>query len=665
MKTTRKRRIRRTKNNASNAKNKNVNAKNTIKNPSIEMSKLEYEQSMMDPRFRAIMSGFNNLPNITRMNENINNYKNDNNNLLNNITKAEELHRLKEEHKRLSEKLQNEKMERLANEKINDTQQKILIANAKKEADDKIDAIRKEYNTIKNDNEIKQIIRDETNKYNKELFDKHKNEMIYEFQQRMNPIKESNEKLKNDMEIMNTKHKQLIEEMNATHQKKMLEMNNNTMNAVNAIENRCNELKNIIDETKNTYESSKQMKQLEHNHRMLEMQQEKNTEIYELQMENINLDHQKQIREDENALNKKIVTLKNDIEVKQQNIDKELIEQHARELLPLQKEIATLKYQDKAAQSVVDTYNKIDVLKNSIAEKGVELFGDIFDPSEIGKKEFLTKIQNQQFEAQKKVCVLENQRKQLEKSKDFANDVANAQYKYNKSKAELDAITSGEIVATNSVEAAQKTLQLNNKTKQLEKLREDLSHLQQGFENTYTLANNDLQQILQDNPSLKRLLQRVNNKKEDDEIDIVDYEKGLVHIDNITKHVESLLPGLYKTYKYTIDDNGHKIFNQNVINFVDYYESHSNEVDNNLMRNNMQKTIDDTREKLQTIEREKNDLQMRCSQKNRQLQLYGNLFNTLTAKINDENPIPFNADVINNSLSETNTTMEDYDIKDD
>ena len=220
MKTTRKRRIRRTKNNASNAKNKNVNAKNTIKNPSIEMSKLEYEQSMMDPRFRAIMSGFNNLPNITRMNENINNYKNDNNNLLNNITKAEELHRLKEEHKRLSEKLHNEKMERLANEKINDTQQKMLIANAKKEADDKIDAIRKEYNTIKNDNEIKQIIRDETNKYNKELFDKHKNEMIYEFQQRMNPIKESNEKLSNEIEIMNTKHKQLIEEMNATHQKK-------------------------------------------------------------------------------------------------------------------------------------------------------------------------------------------------------------------------------------------------------------------------------------------------------------------------------------------------------------------------------------------------------------------------------------------------------------
>ena len=84
------------------------NAKKDVSN----MSRLEYQQAMMDPRFRAAMMGFNNpMPGLNQqMNRELHEKENKNNELTKQITLQADMANLKQKNLELKNQLANDKL---------------------------------------------------------------------------------------------------------------------------------------------------------------------------------------------------------------------------------------------------------------------------------------------------------------------------------------------------------------------------------------------------------------------------------------------------------------------------------------------------------------------------------------------------------------------------
>ena len=234
------------------------------------MSKLEYEQAMMDPRFRAAMTGFNQpLPMNQQLNqrmEDLNKRIGDNNQLTNQISLMSEKANLDKKNAELKAELKN-------------TRQRIIDDNAKLRAEMESERMKREmelmkqqqirdqeYKELKNKvEEQKRIIQDQQLKF-KHKQEKHDKEhqlmmeqMKVQHQQDLEPLKSSINELARKSDLETLQFNAAEEIANATLNKTKAEMKKQLQDEILPLKQSTETAKRELELSKQIHEQDKQL----------------------------------------------------------------------------------------------------------------------------------------------------------------------------------------------------------------------------------------------------------------------------------------------------------------------------------------------------------------------------------------------------------------------
>ena len=207
------------------------------------MSRLEYEQSMMDPRFRAAMAGFG-VGQTPGMNQQINQRIDDldkrlgdNNALTNQIALKEEIFNVQKKNTELKEELKR-KMQEQANEK------------AKFEAEMKQQQLQRDLESQAKEHEYQKQIREKEMafnelKYNTEI---ESNDMKHKLDEQKRRYQEQQTRFDNEQEKLDKEHKLMMAQMEEQHRQ-----------VIEPLKQATEEAKRGLELTKTIYEQHNQL----------------------------------------------------------------------------------------------------------------------------------------------------------------------------------------------------------------------------------------------------------------------------------------------------------------------------------------------------------------------------------------------------------------------
>ena len=412
------------------------------------MSRLEYEQSMMDPRFRAAMMGFNNPVPSNLMSNSIRELETRNNELARKMIEQQEKDKLKKENEALKEQYQKqldeskkalEEQKRKSQEereryKHNETKKQL-------EYDTKMLKIQTEYQNTINDlqsktNEIKR--ESDINKAKvettKKVMDAMKDEMIADIQAANQPL----------INWLNFRADNLTGQLN------ILNAQYSTLGALNDSINKLKEA-----QIKENYEPVIQE---------LKLQRQ--------EIEN-NLKLNKGIFDEIQKQNK----IKTEIAQLNQTVDPQTRDEYNEKIRKQALETNQLKMTEGLASRAHDAYIKTENIRSDIVEKASQVFFDEpFDIKEVGTPEFNERLKRKAVAIQNKQADLSKQLELVNRQIDAERRLEQTKYEHAEKQAQLRAIdgTSEEHLKTIR-EIAEKKQMLKNEIAHYNSLGNELA----------------------------------------------------------------------------------------------------------------------------------------------------------------------------------------------
>ena len=176
------------------------------------MSRLEYEQSMMDPRFRAAMAGFGvgqttgKNKQINQRNDDLNKRLGDNNALTNQIALKEEIFNVQKKNTELKEELKR-KMQEQANDK------------ARFEAEMKQQQLQRDLESQAKEHEYQKQIREKEMAFNELKYNTaiESNDMRHKLDEQKRKYQEQQTRFNNEQEKLDKEHKLMMAQMKEQH----------------------------------------------------------------------------------------------------------------------------------------------------------------------------------------------------------------------------------------------------------------------------------------------------------------------------------------------------------------------------------------------------------------------------------------------------------------
>lgn len=519
------------------------------------MSRLEYEQSMMDPRFRAAMAGFG-VGQTPGMNQQINQQIDDlnkrlgdNNALTNQIALKEEIFNVEKKNTELKEELKR-KIQEQANEKARfeaDLKQQQLQRDLESQAKD--NEYQKQNHEYQKQIQEKEMAFNEL-KYNtaierKEMQDKldEQNRRYQEQQTRFNDEQEKkDEEHKLMMAQMKEQHRQVIEPLiQATEElKRHGELLNAQSNAINDFKDKQ---KQFIEEGLK-YHIGGLTKQLDNQtkdiRRMSGLQQTMNDvqnkiknaqfELTEAQIKAINapliqaLENQKQqlentmrVNGDVNGIAQKIEDLKTDIQVLKQKATPQQIQEHAKDVREMALKAAPLQITKRLAEQTNSSNIAYEKLYSDVVESGARALGEDFKIEEIGTPALNEKLKNKNVKIQQQRAIVAKQHEMINKQLELRKSLENAELEKEIANARLEVVDEHSSSYNNALKiAAKKRVQIENETKKLDEMKKQVEDVQEHHEKMYSDILHKFNSLMEVHPFYKKIAQEVSGQEEPD-----------------------------------------------------------------------------------------------------------------------------------------------------
>ena len=443
------------------------NAKKDVSN----MSRLEYQQAMMDPRFRAAMMGFNNpMPGLNQqMNRELHEKENKNNELTRQITLQADLANQKEKYIKLKEQKQEEGEKQRAeiaklNSDIQIQQMQRKMEIEKEQFMRQVEEIerKQEFNEFKlekdaelrkKEDELKQkenLIEDQKRRHQQEMksqqmqYELNMKEKEKEYQDERIAQEEKITALKTEMDKKDTVHKMTEEKLNREAELYKTELKSTIQPVINKLESQTNANNREID-ISNLIQASE------------ERVADKTKDLLISQFKRLEQEKLDPIQQQNQALQNKIQETKAESDA----IKNIMQANHEKQMLAIEKSS-----QDATAQ----TQREIAEMKNYIQEQQAELTTQLKQQNLESEKKILQSQKNSQdatFQTQREISEMRNEIK-------VNQEVFNQQQKQRDLETEkkiLEQHVNGNVKKKHDKEVQQSKLRTAQLEKQLDKVK--------------------------------------------------------------------------------------------------------------------------------------------------------------------------------------------------
>ena len=581
-----------------------------------KMTRLEYESSMMDPRFRAAMMGFNNAPNNAQqyITHALHEKEVKNNELTNLITKEQELKKAKEEEIRLKDELAKTKSDN--KDKITELEIKLKTEQLQKEKE----IMEKEHQYQTQITEMKAEItrQKQSQEHDQQLFKQEQEIKKMEHEKEMNAITEATEEIKKLREKEELRHQETQSLLNANtdliteniksqyskqtkmyqdiaadlkRKEEILKTQSETLNQfkdaqakyiqesiksnmdpmIRQVESQTQNLKNINDTQQMIFN-----KQQELENKKVQLTEAQVNSIIEPQIRA--LENQKAALErilkqngDVNGLYQKIEDLKTQIVMLKQQATPEQIQEHGQEVRSVSLQMAPLQIQKRLAQDTNERNIEFEKLNSEVVELGAKALGEDFNVREIGTPELNEKLKKRSADIQKETAIIAAQKKELERKISMEEGLENDKIEMAKNQAKLDVMKNHSSQYNQAIyETGKERARIEEENQRLTGLTSQLANLKQTHEDLYAGTVTAFQDFLNKDESkfLLRTAQELTGQENPDPRCLPDLINRLQDIhDNNTELLRNLPPllkfGNLNNTIYTIEQQfaeaGHNI----------------------------------------------------------------------------------------------------------
>lgn len=556
-----------------------------------KMTRLEYEQNLMDPRFRAAMMGFNNPVNsgqMAQVNHALHEKENKNNELTQLLTKQQELTKAKEQEIQLKDELTKTKLNDANRIKELELKAKTEQLQHEKEIQAREHEHEKQITELKNDiAQTKRDYEEEQRRFKQEQelkqtqHDKEMMERKAEHEKDMNAIRKDISKLakKEEMETFQENAAQQIADI--TFKKMKAEMNEELQNTLTPLKEATEQANRSTEMAKTVYEAEKKVKdaiketmisqfkatiepKLEAlNYKRDELQRQlgifneqlkaikdfkdakfklDKTQIQAIsepiiqRMELERQDKEKMLKLNQDIFEqiKKQGNLEIDNALLNQRLDPQLRNEHLEHLKHEKLQTHQLEMINAQAEQAHKAFEEKEAVRSKIITNAAKIFPD-FKVEDIDKPEFTKKMLDKEAEIRKQQAEYSKQLELSERLLNQQRQMAEEALKHEESKARLDATNSkaSQEYISKIQEVSKKRLDMKRETQRYMDLEKELSGVID--ERNAAIENFDkgMMDYLDSHQSVKQEAMKIANKKRGD-------KKGFITPDIFKQAMETV-----------------------------------------------------------------------------------------------------------------------------
>ena len=499
----------------------------THKGP-VAMSRLEYEQSMMDPRFRAVMMGFNNSggnAQAQQVTQALHDKENRNNELMQQIAKQNELNEAKKKELELKRELDMTKLNNKSKLDAIKAENEIKRLQHEREADSDRKAYEEQISALKNELHISKQKHEKKQaelKQNQELA---KTQHELKIQQinaahadEINQLKSQTDELKKSLDIEQTKHDTAMKLGDAVKNEMIASFQASMQPIQHAIEKSTQKLKDVMElrdtQVRMINEIKDGLNKLEQMRVKADAQPVMHALESTLQDMNSKLSLNKEIYDEL----KKQRDVKIQIAQREQVVDDETRQKYDEKIKEQKMKTHELELVNAYAEHAHAALNETEAMRSKIIANGAALFPD-FNPDELNDlAKFKKKLDAREIELRKQLvetsAQLEQSQRLLKRKRDIDELVVQREEAKARANAMLDD-PNGEYMNDVSRTAKLK-LELTHDTQKYNKLTEDLRN-DANEKNKAILDNRHaMVEYLEANPDVKVEAERMANKRQGD-----------------------------------------------------------------------------------------------------------------------------------------------------
>ena len=463
------------------------------------MSKLEYEQSMMDPRFRAAMTGFNQpIPVNQQMNhmiDDINKRIGDNNKLVNQINQINEVNNLKAEKKRLQEQLDDQQRRRQYEDTINKNTEEII-------------------------NKKHELLIAEINKGN---------------QKQLQELLAATNKLNRDTDLTSLLNQHDEKLLNAQQEKMKAEINSIYSPLIQSYEMQSAEIKRKLDEVNQKAEKIKELKNAHAELTKAQIESINAPIIHALQSQKNELENIKRINQTIFDEQQNRARLESDVAVLRQEIDPKQMREHEAQVREERLKTVPVINQKRLLNEVNAIKLDNEKMNRNIIELGVQAFGEDFNPDEIGSDVLTQKIKTSITDLQKKKVNLAAQKETIDVQIRLKKEQEQAERDNQEAQARLEVIKNHSSEYNQSIhESAKAAAMLREETDRLVNINKQLQDMKDSNAEGYMIAVEQLNDVMNQHPFIRKVAQEVSDEENPDPRCLPDLLESLKAINTST-----------------------------------------------------------------------------------------------------------------------------------
>ena len=533
------------------------------------MTRLEYEQSMMDPRFRAAMYGFNNPvgSQILQANYARQEQENKNNELTRQMTYQNDINNLKKREIELKQEVKNAKQE--AKNELDKARHEASIKQL--EYDHNL-AMEKKFHDrditeLTNQNkQLKREIEEEQKRHNQEqeLLEKTHQQHLLESEKQhevaLHAIIETTKDLARKKDVENLQFNAAQEVADETLKKTKAEISKQLQDQLQPLKAATEQANRTIELTKTVYEGQKQVKDtikdtlisefkasiapglalldqrnddikrnmelLNKQHQLIKEIKDAQHALTQSQIDAINqpvlnaLKSQKQDYDNQYALNQKVFDeiakqneLRTQIEQRKQVIDPQVRDEFNERLKAEKKETHQLELINAHAESAHKAYLEKEAVRSKIIENAAKVLPD-FKVEDIDKPDFTKKLIDKDAELQRKIAEYSKQQELSERALNARHNEEQMMLEVAESQAKLSAVSTNDAEYMRALKKrAKHTQQLKQQINMYDSLAEDMDEGIRTRNESIDRATQSMVDFCEKYPQAKEIAYRIAEAK--------------------------------------------------------------------------------------------------------------------------------------------------------
>ena len=478
------------------AKRKVVKRDEVKKPDTTNMSRLQYEQSMMDPRFRAAMMGFNNPQGNAQqyMNHALHEQETKNNELTRQVAFQNDLANAKQAYAQLKDEVSTMKIKHAQELSLKNTEMELQRKKLEKEAmtskwkneeeiknlrdetaaerqkykdaqtrwKQKEDKMKEEHNkemlaVQSKHNEEMHIIKEHTAKTQQLIdlqqqqhdndmktmqanHDKMKSEMILEFQNAINPIKEQTEAIKSLADIEQTRHQQQQDMLNKNTELIKAQITSEYGPQTIRLQEMADDLKRKDQILQAQSKAISELKNKQTEYAITKEQFKNQPEMIQMQHEIEGMKNQMAINRNELEQVKERERLKTEKALLEQEATPEQIEEHGAKVREQALKTAPLQISKRLAEQTHKANLEYEDQYSKLVELGAQALGEDFHVEDIGTPALNEKLKAKEVEMQKERANIAAQTERIQRQLEMQRGLENDRIEKAKAEAQLDTV---------------------------------------------------------------------------------------------------------------------------------------------------------------------------------------------------------------------------------